>query len=228
MAEFLTNGMMLFSGVIFDFNGTLFWDTKLHNKAWDIFLTKHGLFLSDEDKFKKMHGKNNKDLFIELFNKPLSDVEIQKYVLEKEGLYQDLCLQTDMQLAPGASDFLDFLKDEKIPFTIATASGKENLDFYFEHLPLTRWFEYDKVVYNNGKIKGKPDPQIYQNALAVIGKQPEDVIIFEDAVAGLQSARNAKAGKIIVVNSNDDDYTDWSDCQIIKNFDEVDRTQFVL
>ena len=219
---------MHFSGVIFDFNGTLFWDTKLHNKAWDIFLTKHGLFLSDEDKFKKMHGKNNKDLFIELFNKPLSDVEIQKYVLEKEGLYQDLCLQTDMQLAPGASDFLDFLKDEKIPFTIATASGKENLDFYFEHLPLTRWFKYDKVVYNNGKIKGKPDPQIYQDALAIIGKQPEDVIIFEDAVAGLQSARNAKAGKIIVVNSNDDDYTDWSDCQIIKNFDEVDRTQFVL
>ncbi len=228
MAEFLTNGIMHFSGVIFDFNGTLFWDTKLHNKAWDIFLTKHGLFLSDEDKFKKMHGKNNKDLFLELFNKPLSDVEIQKYVLEKEGLYQDLCLQTDMQLAPGASDFLDFLKDEKIPFTIATASGKENLDFYFEHLPLTRWFKYDKVVYNNGKIKGKPDPQIYQDALAIIGKQPEDVIIFEDAVAGLQSARNAKAGKIIVVNSNDDDYTDWSDCQIIKNFDEVDRTQFVL
>ena len=219
---------MHFSGVIFDFNGTLFWDTKLHNKAWDIFLTKHGLFLSDEDKFKKMHGKNNKDLFLELFNKPLSDVEIQKYVLEKEGLYQDLCLQTDMQLAPGASDFLDFLKDKKIPFTIATASGKENLDFYFEHLPLTRWFKYDKVVYNNGKIKGKPDPQIYQDALAIIGKQPEDVIIFEDAVAGLQSARNAKAGKIIVVNSNDDDYTDWSDCQIIKNFDEVDRTQFVL
>ncbi len=219
---------MLFSGVIFDFHGTLFWDTKLHNKAWDIFLTKHGLFLSDEDKFKKMHGKNNKDLFIELFNKPLSDVEIQKYVLEKEGLYQDLCLQTDMQLAPGVADFLDFLKENKIPFTIATASGKENLDFYFEHLPLTQWFEFDKVVYNNGKIKGKPDPQIYQNALAIIGKQPEDVIIFEDAVAGLQSARNAKAGKIIVVNSNDDDYTDWSDCQIIKNFDEVDRTQFVL
>ena len=219
---------MHFSGVIFDFNGTLFWDTKLHNKAWDIFLTKHGLFLSDEDKFKKMHGKNNKDLFIELFNKPLSDVEIQKYVLEKEGLYQDLCLQTDMQLAPGVADFLDFLKENKIPFTIATASGKENLDFYFEHLPLTRWFKYDKVVYNNGKIKGKPDPQIYQDALAIIGKQPEDVIIFEDAVAGLQSARNAKAGKIIVVNSNDDDYTDWSDCQIIKNFDEVDRTQFVL
>ncbi|MFV0311458.1 MAG: HAD family hydrolase [Dysgonomonas sp.] len=217
---------MSFSGVIFDFNGTLFWDTKLHNKAWDIFLTKHDLYLSDEDKFSKMHGKNNRDLFISIFGGQLSDQQIIDYTMEKELLYQELCLKTDMQLAPGVTGFLDFLKDENIPFTIATASGKENLDFYFEYLPLSRWFEYDKVVYNNGKIKGKPDPQIYQTALSVINKKPGEVIIFEDAVAGLQSARNARAGKIIVVNSNDDDYTDWADCQIIKSFDEVDRTQF--
>ncbi|MBK5720271.1 HAD family phosphatase [Dysgonomonas sp. Marseille-P4677] len=218
---------MSFSGVIFDFNGTLFWDTKLHNKAWDIFLTRYNLSLSDEEKFQKMHGKNNHDLFISLFNKSLSDKEVANFILEKEGLYQQLCLQTEMNLAPGVTDFLDFLKNENIPFTIATASGKENVDFYFEHLPLTQWFEYDKVIYNNGKIKGKPDPQIYQLALAVIGKQPKDVIVFEDAIAGLQSAKNAEVGKIIAVNSNDDDYTGWEDCQIIKNFNEVDRTQFV-
>lgn len=216
---------MSFSGVIFDFNGTLFWDTKLHNKAWDIFLTKHDLYLSDEDKFSKMHGKNNRDLFISIFGGQLSDQQIIDYTMEKEMLYPELCLSTDMQLAPGVTGFLDFLKDENVPFTIATASGKENLDFYFEHLPLSKWFEYDKVVYNNGKIKGKPDPQIYQTALSVINKKPGEVIIFEDAVAGLQSARNAQAGKIIVVDSNDDDYTDWADCQIIKSFDEVDRTQ---
>lgn len=216
---------MLFSGVIFDFNGTLFWDTKLHNKAWDIFLTHHDLFLSDEDKFNKMHGKNNKDIFLSLFDESLTDTQIQKYILEKEGLYQELCLQTDMLMAPGAEEFLNYLKDHHIPFTIATASGKENLDFYFDHLPLSRWFEYDKVVYNNGKIKGKPDPQIYQIAMSVINKKPEEVIIFEDAVAGLQAARNADAGKIIVVDSNDDDYTDWSDCQIIKSFNEVDKSQ---
>ncbi|WP_029904238.1 HAD family phosphatase [Prevotella sp. 10(H)] len=218
---------MPFSGVIFDFNGTLFWDTKLHNKAWDIFLTKHNLSLSDEDKFTKLHGKNNKDIFTSIFGNQLTDHEISDFVLEKEGLYQQLCLQTNMQLAPGATDFLDFLKSKSIPFTIATASGKENVDFYFKYLPLDKWFEYDKVVYNNGKIKGKPDPQIYQTALSVIGKKPEEVIIFEDAIAGLQAAKNAHAGKIIVVDSNDDDYTDWADCQIIKNFDEVDRSQFI-
>jgi HAD superfamily hydrolase (TIGR01509 family) len=219
---------MHFSGVIFDFNGTLFWDTNLHNKAWDIFLSQHNMSLSDEDKFRKIHGKNNADIFRSLFGNDLADEEIGKYVLEKESFYQELCLRTDMQLAPGATEFLDFLKNNNIPFTIATASGKENIDFYFRYLPLSRWFDYDKVVYNNGKIKGKPDPQIYRLAMEIINKNPEDVIIFEDAVAGLQSAKNARAGKIIVVNSNNDDYIGWKDCRIIKNFDEVDRNQFSL
>lgn len=217
---------MHFSGVVFDFNGTLFWDTSLHNRAWDIFLTRYDLFLSDEDKFRKMHGKNNSDLLHSLFGNTVTETQISDYIMEKEGLYQELCLETNMRLAPGATDFLDFLKNNNIPFTIATASGKENLDFYFKHLPLNKWFEYDKVVYNNGKIKGKPDPQIYELAMDVIGKKPEEVIVFEDAVAGLQAAKNAQAGKIIVVNSNDDDYSDWKDCLIIKNFDEVDRTLF--
>ena len=217
---------MQYSGVIFDFNGTLFWDTKLHNKAWDIFLTRYNLYLSDEDKFRKMHGKNNRDLFISLFNKPLSEEEIKKYTLEKEELYQELCLQTDMSLAPGAVSFFEFLKENSIPFTIATASGKENLDFYFDHLGISQWFDYDKVVYNNGKIKGKPDPEIYQIAMQIIDREPKQVIVFEDAIAGLQAAKNAEAGNIIVVDSNDDDYTDWTDYQIIKSFDEVDRQQF--
>lgn len=217
---------MHFSGVVFDFNGTLFWDTSLHNRAWDIFLARYDLFLSDEDKFRRMHGKNNSDLLRSLFHDSLTETQISDYIMEKEGLYQELCLETEIRLASGVADFLDFLKNKDIPFTIATASGKENLDFYFEHLPLDKWFEYDKVVYNNGKIKGKPDPQIYELAMEIIGCKPEEVIVFEDAVAGLQAAKNAKVGKIIVVNSNDDDYSDWKDCQIIKSFDEVDRTQF--
>lgn len=214
----------MYSGVIFDFNGTLFWDTPLHNKAWNIFLKKYDLKFSDDEFFRLIHGKNNKDIFTSMFkDKDLTDADIAELVNEKEGLYQQLCLQTDMQLAPGAIEFFDFLKENNIPYTIATASGKENVDFYFEHLGISKWFDYDRVVYNNGKIKGKPDSEIYQKAMAVIGKKPEDVIVFEDAIAGLQAAKNAGAGRIVVVNSNNDDYSDWSDYQIIRSFDEVDR-----
>lgn len=217
---------MMFTGVIFDFNGTLFWDTDLHNRAWDEFLSKYNLNISDAEKFEKMHGKNNKDLLDTFFEGKLTKEKNDQLSLEKELIYQQLCLKTDMHLAPSAESFLDFLKEQNIPFTIATASCKENVVFYFEHLNLGKWFEFEKVVYNNGKIKGKPDPEIYQIAMKMIDRQAKEVIVFEDAIAGLQAAKNANAGKIIVVDSYNDNYSAWSDCQKIKNYDEVDRSLF--
>lgn len=218
---------MSYKGVVFDFNGTLFWDTDLHNRAWDTFLEKYHISMSDSDKFQKMHGKNNKDILNGLFNGQLNETEIQNLALEKELMYQELCLKTKMELAPGVVDFLTFLKDHTIPYTIATASGIENVDFYFKHLNLSTWFDYNKIVYNDGKIKGKPDPEIYLTAMAVIDRNPEDTIVFEDAITGLKSAQNAVAGKIIIVDSYNDDYTGWEQYQIIRHYNEVDRQLFL-
>jgi beta-phosphoglucomutase-like phosphatase (HAD superfamily) len=39
---------MKFKGVVFDFNGTLLWDTKYHNQAFDLFLEQHNIVLTDE------------------------------------------------------------------------------------------------------------------------------------------------------------------------------------
>lgn len=217
---------MKYSGVVFDFNGTLFWDTPLHNKAWNIFLQKYDLQLSDHEFFSLLHGKNNKDIFAGLFRRDLPPGELQALIDQKEDIYRRLCLETEMSLAPGAVAFFDFLKERNIPFTIATASDKDNVDFYFEHLNISQWFDYGKVVYNNGIIKGKPNPDLYLHAMSVIGTKPAETIIFEDAVAGLQAAKNAGAGKIIVVDSNNDDYSEWMGYQIIRSFDEVDRALF--
>lgn len=57
----------MIEGVIFDFNGTLFWDTPYHNRAWDIYLQSHGRQISDHDKDLYIHGKPNRDIFNFLF-----------------------------------------------------------------------------------------------------------------------------------------------------------------
>jgi len=212
-------------GVVFDFNGTLFWDTNIHNIAWDIFLDKYNIKLSNKEKNKKIHGKNNKDILNILFSNQLSKEEVNKLSTEKEKIYQKLCLQTDMQLAPGAKEFLNFLKDINIPFTIATASELNNVDFYFKHLELNSFFDRSKVIFNDGSIKSKPNPQIFQKAINILGLMGSETLIFEDSISGIIAAENAKAGKIIIVKSNDDDYSLW-DYQKIKNFMEVDRNLF--
>jgi len=216
---------MKLKGVVFDFNGTLFWDSYLHNKAWDLFLERHGIMLSDQEKNIKIHGKNNQDILNTLFNRILSGSQTDKYILEKEGIYQALCLKSDIQLAPGATEFLDFLSGNSIPFTIATASGIENVSFYFEHYGLSRYFNQSKVIYNDGIIPGKPHPGIFQKAMDVLKLTGIETLVFEDSVAGIRSAEKAGAGKIIIVDSRGADHSRWNH-QTIKDFSEVNRSLF--
>ena len=119
---------MKIKGVLFDFNGTLFWDTELHNQAWDQFLEKHSINLNDSEKDKKIHGKNNKEILTNLFSTNLTQSAIEKLSIEKEEYYQALCLKQTLQLAPGSISFLEFLLKNEIPYTIATASDKYNVD----------------------------------------------------------------------------------------------------
>jgi beta-phosphoglucomutase len=216
---------MKLKGVVFDFNGTLFWDTKIHNKAWDIILEKRGVKISDIEKDEKIHGKNNNDIWKTLFTEQLSENEIDRFCLEKEMIYQELCLKTDLQLAPGARDFLNFLMINKIPHTIATASGPENIDFYFRYLKLNHFFDRSKVIYNDGSILSKPHPQIFHKAIDILGILENETLVFEDSKVGIMAAENAGVGRIIIVDSNGVDYNNWN-YQIIKDFFEVDRNLF--
>ena len=216
---------MKIKGVIFDFNGTLFWDTALHNKAWDIFLENHNFKLSDKEKNEKIHGKNNRDILNAIFSSHLSERDIEILSKEKEKIYQELCLKTNMKLAPGAIDFFNYLKGKNISFAIATASEIDNVNFYFDHLQLSSFFERSNVIFNDGKIKSKPDPQIFNKAMDVMGLSGNETLVFEDSFSGIKAAENAGVAKIIIVNSNDDDYSNWNYKQI-KNFANVDRELF--
>lgn len=216
---------MCFDSVIFDFNGTLFWDTALHNRAWDLFLEDHHITISDEKKNRILHGKHNQEILKMLFDREISNEIVNSFINEKEGIYQKLVKETGLKLAPGVEDFLNFLRGSGIKFTIATASGIENVSFYFDYLGLARWFDFSKVVFNNGMIKSKPDPEIFLTAINIIGADRRRTVIFEDSDTGIRAALAAKPGKVIRVNSTGTDLIPTNQ-ETISHFDQVPRKIF--
>jgi len=215
---------MKFKGLVFDFNGTLVWDTPYHNQAFDIFLEKHNIQLSDQEKTIKIHGKTNPDIMRGLFNRELDDGEITKFSIEKETIYQNL-VKEDLHFASGVENLFNFLKLKNIPFCIATSSDLFNVKFYFRQLQLHRWFSDDHVIYNDGTLKGKPEPDIFLRAASILQLSPRELVIFEDSKAGVVAAENAGAGKIYIVNSINDNFSGFN-YELITSFDEVDRNLF--
>ena len=100
-------------GIIFDFNGTLYWDSQLHYDAWREFSKiLRGVEFTNEEMRDKMFGHTNKDIIEYAIGKTPTEEMVEKYGKEKEALYRKRCLldREKYKLAPGAIEFLDYLK----------------------------------------------------------------------------------------------------------------------
>jgi beta-phosphoglucomutase len=216
----------MYKGIIFDFNGTLLWDTEFHNRAWDIFLKRYHVHLHDDEKQLRLHGKNNAQLIADLFPQHISREESLEIAREKERYYQRLVVSEGLRLAEGTTELFDRLKLLGCAFTIVTASDAINVDFYFNHYSLGKWFSRDQVVYSDGKIRPKPHPDMFLEAMERMKIVPQETIIFEDSDTGLLAAQKSGAGKIIIVNSTNRSYEDWP-YDIIRSFHEIGAEELI-
>jgi HAD superfamily hydrolase (TIGR01509 family) len=193
---------MRFQGIVFDFNGVLWWDGHLQERAWGQFSReKRGLPFSQEEMALHVHGRNNRHTLGYLMGWALEGEELQQLIQQKEALYRQLCLEQgeDFRLSPGAVELLDFLVANDILHTIATASGRMNLEFFAQHLDLPRWFKIEQIVYDDGTRLGKPAPDIYLQAASSLGLTPADCVVVEDSRSGIQAAHAAGIGHIIAL-----------------------------
>lgn len=225
---------MKYKGIIFDFNGTLLFDSEKHLEAWREYSKRlRGVAFTDEEMRDYMFGRTNEDIIAYAIGRKPEPELVQKLGLEKEAVYRDMCRndRENFKLAPYAVELLDFLKENNIPRTIATMSGIDNVKFYIEEFHLEKWFDLDKIVYDNGNIKGKPAPDIYLIAAKNLGLNPKDCIVVEDAVSGIDAAKNAGIGKIIAIASMEPvelyekiPYV----TDVITDFSGLDRDQFEI
>ena len=193
---------MIVKGVIFDFNGTMFYDNDIQENSWRTFLhRKTGRNITDNEFHEYVHGRNAENSLQYFLGRKLSSDEMEQLAEEKEILYRALCMQdkSRFKLMDGLTEFLDMLRKDKTSFTIATASGFNNVTFFFRHLALDKWFDIEKVIYDDGTLPGKPQPDMYQKAAWTIGVLPENCVVFEDTKAGVLAAERAGIGKIVGV-----------------------------
>lgn len=196
------------NAVIFDFNGTLFDDTKQQIEAWNRFYLEVKGEIPDAETFKNVIiGSDNRTIFKKTIDPEISDADVKRYTEKKERYYLDACLESavSLKLIKGAEVFFETLDKLNVPFAIATGSPLINVDFYMKHIDcLKRWFALDvNLVYDDFNIKGKPAPDIYLKTAKKLNVKPESCTIFEDSLPGYFSARAAGAKSIIMIEKKE-------------------------
>ena len=125
--------------------------------------------------------------------------ELEKYSQKKEEYYRQFCKEDTekFHLVDGVCEFFDHLKEKDIPFTIASASIKENIDFFIESFGLDRWIKPEDIVYDDGTYENKI--AMFHKAADVIGIDMKDIRIYEDSNSGIRNAYDAGCEQIVVI-----------------------------
>lgn len=199
------------TGIVFDFNGTLVFDAHLHVLSWsEISLMLTGKEMSEEEN-RQLSGKNNA-VIIQMMRPELTPEQNKEYSLKKEAVYRKMVVEQNLPLVPGTIDLFDYLKQNNIPFTIASASIKENIDFFVEYFHLSNWMNPENIRYDDGTYADKI--QMFKDAAAAIGSPVESTLIFEDSPTGIRCAHEAGFKHIIQIkkdkNSPSIDHTKMS------------------
>lgn len=196
---------MSIKGLVFDFNGTLFFDSDMHLVSLANYFESKGLAPLDRNfVIKNIFGQQNESIYRTYIDPEPSTEDLEDFRSKKEGSYFELCRRSDKHdhLCPGAEEMLDYLKTASIPYCIATGSDLCNVEFYIEHIGLDRWFSLDNIVYTDGTFKGKPEPDIYRIAASRLGLAPDEIAVFEDGTSGLIAAKAAGVKKLFAVHES--------------------------
>ncbi len=179
---------MKFKAVIFDLDGTLIDSMGIWAQVDVEFLQRRNIPVPD-DLFKDMKEGNSfievAEYFIQKFNLPDSPQEIMDEWTEMVAEHY----RKDVKLKPGAKEFLDLLKKNKIKMGIGTSNSEYLTKIVLEANGIYEYF--DSIVIGKEEIKGKPFPDIFLKVACELEVELEDCLVIEDVLAGVQAAKNA-------------------------------------
>jgi beta-phosphoglucomutase-like phosphatase (HAD superfamily) len=85
------------------------------------------------------------------------------------------------------------------------ASSSKNCKTILEEVGLLHMFDamVDGIVSEKTGLRGKPEPDIFLRACELMGSKPEESIVVEDAVSGVQAGANGNFGLTLGIARKD-------------------------
>lgn len=175
-------------GVLFDLDGTLVHNMPYHIAAWIELGRELGIELTAERIQREFSGRLNDEILRGVLGLKLSDDDVLMWAERKEVRYREL-YAPHLKLLAGADALLDRLRARGIACGIASAAPGANRAFVLDGVGLRA--RVDGIVGGEEVTRGKPAPDLFLEGARRIGVRAGDVLVFEDAVLGVQAGRAA-------------------------------------
>jgi HAD superfamily hydrolase (TIGR01509 family) len=187
---------MVIKGLIFDFDGLIL-DTETPDViAWMSIYNKYG----QEFKFEQYASAIGS---VYRLMEPAKELENLVPQLKAEKIFNEWTklenkLIERQSILPGVMEYLDAAKKMNLKVAIASSSEKPWVKGHLERLGILNYFDFIHTV-EETKVP-KPDPALYNLALASFRLNPIEAIAFEDSANGISAAKGAGIFCVAVPN----------------------------
>lgn len=178
---------MKYKGIIFDLDGVLCSTDRYHYLAWKQTAEEVGAPF-DENINMKLRGVSRMEsleIILSGSKKTFDSAEKERLAAEKNDRYRKLLAQmSPADMSAEVRNTLTALHDASLK--LAVGSSSKNAAFILERLDAAHYF--DAICDGTMIQHSKPDPEVFVKAAGMLGLEPADCLVVEDAAAGLEAA----------------------------------------
>ena len=206
-------------GIIFDLDGVIVDTAKYHYLAWRKLANSIGIDFSEtqNEQLKGVSRVKSLETILEWGGKFLDEATFSDLMQRKNDDYLSyISTMNADEILDGVEDVLHYLKSKHIPMALGSAS--KNAVPILKQVGLYEMF--DAIVDGNDVTKAKPDPEVFLKAADRIGVAPNEAVVFEDSLAGIEAANRVNMISIGIGSADvltDADY-------VFQNFLQIDRS----
>ncbi len=127
-----------------------------------------------------------------------SQMKVSQISEKKESLFREL-IKGKAEPLPGVLDWLRQFQAWGIKQAITSSAPPENIEVLVAELKIEEFFD---AIVSGFDLPGKPNPDVFLKAANTIQMEPENCIVIEDAIAGVEGAKRAGMKCIAVTTTN--------------------------
>ena len=176
----------MIKGAIFDLDGTLLDSMFIWDTIGEDYLRSLGIEPRENlsETFKSFTLEESAEYYRAHYGVTLSVAEIVDGV---NSMVEEFYRNT-VPLKKGVFEFLEHLSKNGVKMCIATVTDKYLAEAALERLGVRHYFS---EIFTCAEVGcGKNDPNIYRTALAFLGTEKRETLVFEDAFHALMTAKN--------------------------------------
>ncbi len=180
---------MKIKACLFDLDGVVVDTARYHYIAWNKIAEELGFHFSEQDneRLKGVSRMESLDILLDLGGINIDSAQKTELAEKKNNLYVSYITQmTPDEILPGVIRFLDELHKNNL--LIALGSASKNAMFILDKIGLAQ--KFDAVIDGTKVFRAKPDPEVFLKGASELGVSPVNCLVFEDAQAGIDAARN--------------------------------------